>query len=77
MVKFCDIFLMHWLRKIKIGYRIFMSFVLISLLPLIISGAISYAQSSQAIMERTRNFSSEIVKQVAKNIEFQFQYGIK
>lgn len=60
-----------WLRKIKIRYRLTSSFILLSMLPLLISGYISYVESSKAIAKNTRAFSVEIVKQVAKNVELQ------
>lgn len=59
------------LRKIEIRYRLTGSFVLLSLLPLSISGYISYVESSNAIQERMRVFSTEVVKQVSKNIQLQ------
>ena len=63
--------LTSWLRKIKIRYRLTSSFILLSMLPLLISGYISYVESSKAIAKNTRAFSVEIVKQVAKNVELQ------
>ncbi len=59
------------LRKIEIRYRLINSFILLSLLPLLISGAISYHESSKAIQDKTRIFATEIVKQVAKNVQLQ------
>lgn len=59
------------LRKIKIRYRLINSFILLSLLPLLISGYISYGESSKAIQKKTRIFSTEIVKQVSKNVQLQ------
>ncbi|MES2298720.1 MAG: diguanylate cyclase [Pseudomonadota bacterium] len=59
------------LRRIGIRYRLIGSFVLLSLLPLVMSGYISYTESSGAIEERARLFSTEVVKQVSKNIQLQ------
>lgn len=59
------------LRKIEIRYRLTISFILLSLLPLIVSGYISYLESSKAIQDKARLFSTEIVKQVSKNIQLQ------
>jgi diguanylate cyclase (GGDEF)-like protein len=56
------------LRRIEIRYRLIGSFVLLSLLPLVVSGYISYVESTLAIAERTRVLSTEVVKQVSKNI---------
>jgi len=62
---------LHLLRRIAIRHRLIGSFVLLSLLPLIISGYISYVESSNAIKERMRIFSTEVVKQVSKNVRLQ------
>ena len=47
------------------------SLILLSLLPLLISGVISYSESTRAIQKNTRIFSTEMVKQVAKNVRLQ------
>ncbi|HEV7814765.1 MAG TPA: diguanylate cyclase, partial [Janthinobacterium sp.] len=47
------------------------AFTLISLLPLLVSGTISYVESSRAIEQKTRLFATEIVKQVSKNVQLQ------
>ncbi len=62
-------YLPNLLRKIAIRQRLFASFILLSLLPLLATGYISYVESSKAIQQKTRLFSTEIVKQVAKNIQ--------
>ena len=62
---------LHLLRRIEIRHRLIGSFILLSLLPLVISGYISYVESSNAIQERIRVFSTEVVKQVSKNVQLQ------
>jgi diguanylate cyclase (GGDEF)-like protein len=57
------------LRKIAIRHRLLASFILISLTPLLVSGYISYAESSKAIEQKTRLFTTEVVKQIAKNVQ--------
>jgi diguanylate cyclase (GGDEF)-like protein len=57
------------LRKIAIRHRLFASFILISLTPLLVSGYISYAESSRAIEQKTQLFTTEVVKQIAKNVQ--------
>ena len=64
---------LHLLRRIEIRYRLFNSFVLLSLLPLLISGYISYDGSSKAIEKKARIFSTEMVKQVSKNVQLQME----
>jgi len=59
------------LRKLAIRHRLIAAFALVSLLPLLISGYISYAESTRGIEDRTRLFATEIVKQIAKNVELQ------
>jgi len=43
-----DFFSLTLLRKIAIRYRLINSFVLVSLLPLLIAGVVAYRESSQA-----------------------------
>jgi diguanylate cyclase (GGDEF)-like protein len=59
------------LRNIDIRYRLITSFILVSLIPLVISGVIFYLESSKAIQEKTRIFATEVVKQVSQNIQLQ------
>ena len=61
----------YLLRKIEIRYRLINSFILLSLLPLLVSGTISYGESSKAIQDKTRIFATEIVKQVSQNVQLQ------
>ena len=68
MHRFVDYLSEHLLRKIGIRYRLIGAFTLLPLLPLLLSGVISYVESTAAIAERTRVLSSEVVKQVAMNI---------
>ncbi|MES2149837.1 MAG: diguanylate cyclase [Pseudomonadota bacterium] len=68
MKRFADYLSLQLLRRIEIRYRLIGSFLLVSLLPLGISGYLAYVESNRAIVERTRLFSSEVVKQVSKNI---------
>ena len=68
MKNFLDLLSLQMLRKIKIRYRLINSFVLVSLLPLLIAGVIAYRESSQASQETIRIFAGEVVKQVAQNM---------
>ena len=71
MNRLADYLSLHLLRKIEIRYRLLGSMALLSLLPLLISGFISYTESTRAIAERTRVLSTEVAKQVAKNIQLE------
>ena len=68
MHRLVDYLSLHLLRRIGIRYRLIGAFTLLSLLPLLLSSVISYAESTAAIAERTRVLSTEVVKQVAMNI---------
>jgi diguanylate cyclase (GGDEF)-like protein len=59
------------LRNIALGHRLAGALMLLSLLPLAISSAVSYAESNAAIRQRSGALSTEVVKQVAKNIGFE------
>jgi diguanylate cyclase (GGDEF)-like protein/PAS domain S-box-containing protein len=56
------------LRRIEIRYRLITAFILLSLIPILISGYISYVESTAAIKEKAEMFSQEVVKQVSRNI---------
>lgn len=58
-----------WLRRIEIRYRLIIALILLSSLPLLISGYIAYVESSKTIEEKARIFSTEVVKQVSKNVQ--------
>ena len=61
------------LRHIEIRHRLIIAFILLSLLPLLISGYIAYVDSDNAIEDKTRIFSTEVVKQVSKNIKLRME----
>ncbi len=68
MKNMLDFLSLSLLRKIKIRYRLINSFMLVSLLPLLIAGIVAYRDSSQASEEKIRVFAGEMVKQVAQNM---------
>jgi diguanylate cyclase (GGDEF)-like protein/PAS domain S-box-containing protein len=49
------------------------AFILLSLLPILISGYISYVESAAAIKQKAEIFSKEVVKQVSRNISLRIQ----
>lgn len=69
-----DYLSLQLLRRIEIRYRLILAFVLLALLPLLLSGYISYAESTKAIKEKTRVFSIEVVKQVSKNVQLRMAH---
>ncbi|WP_310634464.1 EAL domain-containing protein [Paraburkholderia sp.] len=61
------------LRRVEIRYRLIAAFILLSLLPIFVSGCISYVKSVAAIKENAEIFSKEVVKQVSRNIQLRMQ----
>ncbi|MGV2293210.1 EAL domain-containing protein [Trinickia sp. YCB016] len=68
-----DSFSQDLLRRVEIRYRLIAAFILLALLPIFISGCISYVKSIAAIKENAEIFSKEVVKQVSRNIELRMQ----
>ncbi|WP_034298176.1 diguanylate cyclase [Herbaspirillum sp. RV1423] len=68
MKKMLDFLSLKLLRRIEIRYRLINSFILVSLLPLLIAGVIAYRESNNASQEKVRIFAGEVVKQVAQNM---------
>jgi diguanylate cyclase (GGDEF)-like protein len=66
-------FFLRLSRRIDIRYRLFASFILVSLIPLVISGVVFYFESSRVIQEKTRIFATEVVKQVSQNVQLQME----
>ncbi|CAG9268891.1 Diguanylate cyclase/phosphodiesterase [Paraburkholderia unamae] len=61
------------LRRVEIRYRLITAFILLSLLPIFISGCISYVKSIAAIKENAEIFSKEVVRQVSRNVQLRMQ----
>ncbi|CAB3785367.1 hypothetical protein LMG28688_02019 [Paraburkholderia caffeinitolerans] len=61
------------LRRVEIRYRLMAAFVLLCLLPVIISGCISYVKSVAAIKENAEVLSREVVEQVSKNVRMRME----
>ncbi|KAA1012961.1 EAL domain-containing protein [Paraburkholderia panacisoli] len=66
-------FSLDLLRRVEIRYRLITAFILLSLLPLLISGYISYVESTAAIEQKAEIFSKEVVKQVSRNISLRIE----
>ncbi|WP_206951979.1 bifunctional diguanylate cyclase/phosphodiesterase [Trinickia acidisoli] len=61
------------LRRVEIRYRLTTAFAVLALLPLVISGCISYVKSTAAIKEKAETFSRSAVKQVSRNISLRME----
>lgn len=55
-------------RSIRIQTRLFSFFIFLSLIPLLITGVLSYDKSSSAIRDKISTYSVQVVDQVGKNI---------
>lgn len=57
------------IRSIKLQARLILLFLLLSLLPMLITGFFSYRQSSMAMENKIKTYSMQVVNQVARNIK--------
>lgn len=58
-----------FIRTFKIQIRLIMTFILLLAIPLVINGIISYTKSSSAIRNQISKYSSQVMNQVAVNIQ--------
>ncbi|WP_443115865.1 sensor domain-containing diguanylate cyclase [Herbaspirillum seropedicae] len=68
MRKRLDFLSRHFLRRIAIGYRLISAFILVSLLPLLISGLLAYGETSRATQDKVRAYSVQVVQQISQNL---------
>src|ERR1700754_2320988 len=61
------------LRRLEIRYRLIAAFILLALLPVLLSGYISDVESTTAIKRNAEMFSREVVKQVSKSVLLRMQ----
>ncbi len=59
------------LRVTKIRSRLIISFLFLTLIPLVIIGSISYSNSSKAIEDKISTYSIQVLNQLTRNIQFQ------
>ncbi|HBF38206.1 MAG TPA: two-component sensor histidine kinase [Firmicutes bacterium] len=57
------------IRNIRIQARLILLFLLLSLVPMLVTSLFSYQQSSRAIEDKINTYSRQVVNQVAQNIE--------
>jgi two-component system sensor histidine kinase YesM len=57
-----------WFRNIKIQVRLILLFIILSVLPLLISGIDSYNKSSDAIKTKISTYSVQVMSQISENI---------
>lgn len=61
----------HTIRNIDLSTRLQYSFILISVVPLLIFAIISYHVSNKAILNKVSNYSVQTLKAVSKNIQYE------
>ncbi|CAB3785829.1 bifunctional diguanylate cyclase/phosphodiesterase [Paraburkholderia fynbosensis] len=66
-------FSLDLLRRVEIHYRLIAAFILLSLIPILVSSYISYVESTAALKQKAEIFSKEVVKQVSKNISLRME----
>jgi methyl-accepting chemotaxis protein len=60
-------------RNVKIQTRLFASFLIITFIPLSVVGYIAYKKSNDAIESKISSYSTEVVKQIGKNVYTEIQ----
>lgn len=63
-----DFLWLGFLRKIEIRYRLINSFILVSLVPLVISGLLAYRETTRATQDKVRAYSVQVAKQISQNL---------
>ncbi|MGF6639735.1 hypothetical protein [Paraburkholderia sp. MM6662-R1] len=66
-------FSLDLLRRVEIRYRLITAFILLSLIPILVSSYISYVESTAEFKHKAEIFSKEVVKQVSKNISLRME----
>lgn len=60
---------MDFLRRFPIKTRLLVSFILLSILPVFVTGFLLYVRSSDAIHKKIEYYTSEILNQIGQNVE--------
>ncbi|EOA03593.1 MULTISPECIES: sensor domain-containing diguanylate cyclase [Herbaspirillum] len=63
-----DFLSLGFLRRIEIRYRLINSFILVSLVPLLISGLLAYRETSRATQDKVRAYSVQVARQISQNL---------
>ncbi|WP_413458402.1 diguanylate cyclase [Herbaspirillum huttiense] len=63
-----DFLWLGFLRRIEIRYRLINSFILVSLVPLLISGLLAYRETTRATQDKVRAYSVQVAKQISQNL---------
>jgi methyl-accepting chemotaxis protein len=61
------------LRNSKIQTRLITSFLILSILPLAITGIVSYKKSSSAISDKIDTYSAQVISQLGKNLGIELE----
>lgn len=60
---------MELLRRFPIKTRLTVSFILLSMIPVLVTGLLLYTRSSNAIHDKIEYYTSEILNQIGQNVE--------
>lgn len=61
------------IRNISVIKRLFYSFVLMSVIPLLIFALISYFMANNAIVNKTSAYSSQLINAISRNLQYEVQ----
>jgi two-component system sensor histidine kinase YesM len=65
--------LLQSISDMKIQTKILASFLLLNLIPLAIIGTLTYQKSSSLIQEKTNDYTTDLLTEVSKNIEYKLK----
>ncbi len=57
------------IADLKIRNKLFIAFLLLFLIPLVVIGMLTYQKSSSLIQERTNDYTTDVLREVSRNIE--------
>lgn len=65
--------LRQWISDLKIQNKLLASFLILTLIPLAIIGTLTYQKSRSLIQEKTNTYTTDLLTEVSKNIEFKMK----
>ncbi|MDQ0919878.1 sensor histidine kinase [Paenibacillus sp. V4I5] len=65
--------LRQWILDMKIQKKLLVSFLILNLIPLAVIGTLTYQKSRSLIQEKTNAYTTDLLTEVSKNIEFKMK----
>ncbi|OPH60276.1 hypothetical protein BC351_17410 [Paenibacillus ferrarius] len=65
--------LRQWILDMKIQKKLLVSFLILNLIPLTMIGTLTYQKSRSLIQEKTNAYTTDLLTEVSKNIEFKMK----